>query len=188
MRRFRDPPSDGETSRDCGPGAMFRGLFGRNRAEKSARWGGRRFFDHGALKLVVLGLVGEEPRHGYDIIRLLEERLQGAYSPSPGSIYPILAQLAEAGFVVAETQGTRKLFTLTDAGRAYLESQRPEFEAIKAQLEETAAPIGQSSLGEAISALRSALFAKVRNGALSAAQAERLGEILERARREIEAL
>ena len=167
---------------------MFCGMFGRGRAEKLARWGGRRFFDHGALKLVVLGLVGEEPRHGYDIIRLLKERLQGAYSPSPGSIYPILAQLAEAGFVVAQTQGTRKLFTLTDAGRAYLESQRPEFDAIKAQLDETAAPIGQSSLGEALSSFRGAWFAKIRNGALSGPQAERLSEILARAQREIESL
>ena len=167
---------------------MFRGLFGRDRGEKFARWGGRRFFDHGALKLVVLGLVGEEPRHGYDIIRLLKERFQGAYSPSPGSIYPILAQLAEAGFVVAETQGARKLFTLTESGRAYLEAQRPEFDAIKAQLDETATPIGQSSLGEAIAAFRSAVFAKVRGGALSPSQADRLSEILERARREIESL
>ena len=188
MRRFRGSPSNDESARDCGPAAMFRGLFGRERGENFPRWGGRRFFDHGALKLVVLGLVGEEPRHGYDIIRLLEKRLQGAYSPSPGSIYPILAQLAEAGFVVAETQGTRKLFTLTETGRAYLESQRPEFEAIKTQLDETATPIGDSSLGEAIAAFRSALFAKIRGGALSPSQAQRLSEILESARREIESL
>jgi len=188
VRRFGGPPTDEMSARDCGPGAMFRGLFSRGRAEKFARWGGRRFFDNGALKLVVLGLVGEEPRHGYDIIRLMKERFQGAYSPSPGSIYPILAQLAEAGLMQAETQGQRKLFTLTEAGKAYLEAQRPEFEAIKAQLDETAGPIDQSSLGEAISAFRSAVFAKIRGGALSPAQARRLSEILERARAEIEAL
>jgi len=188
VRRFRGSSADDDTSADCGPGAMFRGLFGRGRAEKFARWGGRRFFDHGALRLVVLGLVGEEPRHGYDIIRLMKERFQGAYSPSPGSIYPILAQLAEAGLMQAETQGQRKLFTLTEAGKAYLEAQRPEFEAIKAQLDETANPIGKSSLGESIAAFRSTVFAKIRGGALTGAQAERLREILERARREIEAL
>jgi len=163
---------------------MFRGLFGN----KQARWGGRRFFDHGALRLVVLGLVGEEPRHGYDIIRLMKERFQGAYSPSPGSIYPILAQLADAGLMQAETQGQRKLFTLTEAGKAYLEEKRPEFEAIKTQLDETANPIGNSSLGESISAFRSVVFAKIRGGALTEAQAMRLSEILERARREIETL
>jgi DNA-binding PadR family transcriptional regulator len=167
---------------------MFRGLFARRREEKAARWGGRRFFDHGALRLVVLGLVGEEPRHGYDIIRLMKERFQGAYSPSPGSIYPILAQLAEAGLMQAETQGQRKLFTLTEAGKAYLEAQRPEFEAIKAQLDETADPIGSSSLGEAIAAFRGAVFAKIRGGALSPAQARRLSEILARAQKEIESL
>ncbi len=145
-------------------------------------------FDHGALRLVVLGLVGEEPRHGYDIIRLLKERFQGAYSPSPGSIYPILAQLADAGFVQAETQGARKLFALTEAGRAYLEVQRPEFDAIKARLEETAGPAGQSSVAETIAAFRESLFGRMRSGALGGAEAEKLKDILERARREIESL
>ena len=56
-------------------------------------------FDSGALRLLVLGLIAEEPRHGYDIIRDLRARFQGSYSPSPGSIYPILQQLAEAGLV-----------------------------------------------------------------------------------------
>jgi DNA-binding PadR family transcriptional regulator len=165
---------------DYGPGARFGGLFGRLR--------GRRLFDYGALRLMVLGLIGEEPRHGYEIIKVLTDRFQGAYSPSPGSIYPILAQLAEAGMVEAQVEGTRKLFTLTSEGRAYLESQRPEFEAIKSQFEGAAAPIGRSDLGATISDFRRALFSKMRRGALDGARAERLREILERARREIESI
>ncbi len=180
------PPED--DSSDYGPGAMLRGLFGRPRGRSGRRWPGRRIFDHGALRLVVLGLLGEEPRHGYEIIKLLKDRFQGAYSPSPGSIYPILAQLAEAGMVEAQAQGARKLFALTDEGRAYLNSQRAEFEAIRSQLDETAAPIGRSDIGATIANFRRALFARMRHGELNAAQAERLRDILERARREIEAL
>ena len=167
---------------------LFGGLFGGARAPFGRRWAGRRIFDHGALRLVVLGLIAEEPRHGYEIIKLMKDRFQGSYSPSPGSIYPILAQLAEAGMVEAQTIGARKLFALTDEGRAYLAAQRPQLEAIRAQLEQTAAPIGRSDLGATIVEFRRTLFSRMRRGELNGAQAERLRDILERARREIEAL
>lgn len=178
----------GEDS-DEGPSGLLRGLFGRARGGPfSRRWAGRRIFDHGALRLVVLGLIGEEPRHGYEIIKLLKDRFQGSYSPSPGSIYPILAQLAEAGMVEAQTVGTRKLFALTDEGRAYLDAQRPHLEAIRAQLDETSAPIGRSDLGATIAEFRRTLFSRMRRGELDTAQVERLRDILERARGEIEGL
>jgi len=180
------PPGD-QTSEDAfGPRAAFRGLFGRHREGPFARWRGGRMFDSGALRLVVLGLIAEQPRHGYDIIRLLKARFQGSYSPSPGSIYPILQQLAEAGFVSSSSHGPRRRFAVTEAGRAWLEEQRAELNAINAQLEEAAAPIGEQAIGEAIQAFRSALFAKMRKGALDAEQAGKLRDLLERARREIE--
>ena len=71
------------------------GPFGRHRG---GPFGGRgnRMFDPGALRLVVLGLIAEEPRHGYDIIKALEANFQGAYSPSPGAIYPMLQMMEEA--------------------------------------------------------------------------------------------
>ena len=96
-------------------------------------------FDSGALRLLVLGLIAEAPRHGYDIIRDLHDRFQGAYRPSPGSIYPILQTLAEAGLVTSETHGRQRLFAVTDEGRAYLVDQRAELAAINAQLEEARA-------------------------------------------------
>ncbi len=145
-------------------------------------------FDSGALRLVVLGLIAEEPRHGYDIIRGLKARFQGSYSPSPGSIYPILQMLAEAGLVSSSAHGPRRLFTITEAGKAYLAEQRAELDAINAQLDEAAAPIGDTAIGEAIRDFRSALFAKMRKGALNAEQAGRLRGVLERAQREIEEL
>src|SRR6187399_2918600 len=81
---------------------------------------GRRMFDAGALRLVVLGLIAEEPRHGYDIIKALESKFQGAYSPSPGAIYPMLQMLEEADLVTSQPDGNKRLFSITEQGRAYL--------------------------------------------------------------------
>ena len=124
-------------------------------------------FDSGALRLLVLGLIAEAPRHGYDIIRDLHDRFQGAYRPSPGSIYPILQTLAEAGLVTSEMHGRQRLFAVSDEGRAYLAEQRVELAAINAQLEEAARPIGDSAIGEAIQDLRAAMYDKMRKTALS---------------------
>ena len=117
---------------------------------------------------------------------LIRARFQGSYSPSPGSIYPILQQLAEAGLVSSASHGPRRRFAITDAARAWLAGQRAELDAINAQLEEAAAPIGEQAIGEAIQAFRSALFAKIRKGALNAERAGKLRDVLERAQREIE--
>ncbi len=185
---FRPSPPGDDTARECGPQSAFRGLFGRHRGGPFARWRGSRMFDSGALRLLVLGLIAEEPRHGYDIIRGLRARFQGSYSPSPGSIYPILQQLAEAGLVDSSSHGPRRRFAITEAGKAWLAGQSAELDAIKAQLDEAAAPIGEQAIGEAIRDLRAALFSKMRKGALDAEQAGRLRDVLERARREIENL
>ena len=137
------PGEAGDDSADFGHAAHWRGLFGRHRGGPFARWRGPRMFDSGALRLLVLGLIAEAPRHGYDIIRDLHDRFQGAYRPSPGSIYPILQMLAEAGLVTSEMHGRQRLFAVSDEGRAYLADQRVELAAINAQLEEAARPIGE---------------------------------------------
>ncbi len=182
------PPGDDDEVRDCGPQAAFRGLFGRHSSGPFGRWRGSRMFNSGALRLLVLGLIAEEPRHGYDIIRGLRARFQGSYSPSPGSIYPILQQLSEAGLVSSTAHGPRRRFAITEAGKAWLSEQSVELDAIRTQLDEAAAPIGEQAIGEAIRELRGALFSKMRKGALDAEQAGRLRDVLERARREIEEL
>ena len=185
---FRLSPGADEAARECGPAAALRGLFGRHRGGPFGGRRGTRMFDSGALRLIVLGLIAEEPRHGYDIIRRLRARFQGSYSPSPGSIYPILQQLSEAGLVTSTSHGPRRRFAITEAGKGWLADQSAELEAIKAQLDEAAAPIGEQAIGEAIRELRGALFTKIRRGALDAKQAGRLRDVLERARREIEDL
>lgn len=84
----------------------------------------RRMLAQGDLRLVALALIAEAPRHGYEIIKLLEEKTSDWYSPSPGIVYPTLTYLEEAGYVTASTEGSKKLYTITDDGRAYLESNR----------------------------------------------------------------
>jgi len=87
-------------------------------------WYGRRgrFFDHGELRHVVLALLGEQPRHGYDIIRAIEQRTGGAYCPSPGVIYPTLQLLEDAGFAApAAGEATRNSYQITAKGRAFLD-------------------------------------------------------------------
>ncbi|MGO9743022.1 MAG: PadR family transcriptional regulator [Roseiarcus sp.] len=177
-------PSDAEDRRErpCGPN--FGRLFGAG--GPFARQRGSRMFDAGALRLVVLGFIADEPRHGYEIIKGLRQRFQGAYSPSPGAIYPMLRLLEEAGLVSSQSRGPRRLFTVTEAGRAYLRDQRAELEKINAQVEAAAAPIGESGVGEAIRALRAALFDKMRQGGLSEDRARKLTGLLMKARDEIE--
>jgi DNA-binding PadR family transcriptional regulator len=78
----------------------------------------------GDLKLLALALIAEQPRHGYELIKLVEEKTSGWYSPSPGVVYPTLTFLEEAGYVTAEAEGAKKRYTITDQGRAYLEENR----------------------------------------------------------------
>jgi DNA-binding PadR family transcriptional regulator len=83
-----------------------------------------RMLATGDLRLIALALIAEQPRHGYEIIKVLEEKTAGWYSPSPGIVYPTLTYLEEAGYVTAQTEGTKKLYTVTDEGRAYLDQNR----------------------------------------------------------------
>ena len=97
----------------------------------------RRFFAYGDLRLVILRLIADKPRHGYEIIKEIEERVAGAYSPSPGVIYPTLTLLEELGYVaVTPGEGARKLHEITDAGRAFLTANGPAVEALFARMTE----------------------------------------------------
>ncbi|WP_321339294.1 PadR family transcriptional regulator [Breoghania sp.] len=93
-------------------------------------------FDGGELRLVLLKLISETPRHGYDLIRAIEERTGGAYAPSPGVVYPTLTVLSEMD-LISETpgDGARKLFAVTDKGVEYLQAQEVVVEALFKRLE-----------------------------------------------------
>ena len=91
-----------------------------------------RMIASGDLRVVALYLIEQQPRHGYDIIKAIEDRSAGLYSPSPGVVYPALTFLEEAGHVTAVADGNKKLYTITEQGRAHLEENR---EAIRQTLE-----------------------------------------------------
>jgi DNA-binding PadR family transcriptional regulator len=95
----------------------------------------RRFFAHGDLRLVILKLIEEKPRHGYEIIKEIEERVGGAYTPSPGVIYPTLTLLEELGYVaVTPGEGARKLHEITPEGRSFLAANHQAVDALFARM------------------------------------------------------
>ncbi|MDP2118402.1 MAG: PadR family transcriptional regulator [Hoeflea sp.] len=184
---FAGPEGAGGRGHGGGHGGGKGGPFGRHRGGPFGG-GGKRMFDAGALRLVVLGLIAEQPRHGYDIIKALEARFQGAYSPSPGAIYPMLQMLEEADLVSSEMQGAKKLFSITQEGQAYLEENCVDLDRINAQIDEASEEIQGVALGAEFRALRRTLFGQLRSGGLSAQQAEQAREILKTAREDIERL
>jgi DNA-binding PadR family transcriptional regulator len=93
-----------------------------------------RMLAQGDLRLVALAFIAEQPRHGYEIIKLVEEKTADWYSPSPGIIYPTLTYLEEAGYVTASTEGSKKQYAITEEGRAYLEANRDVADAVLERL------------------------------------------------------
>ncbi|MFJ1745081.1 helix-turn-helix transcriptional regulator [Streptomyces sp. NPDC088116] len=94
-------------------------------------------FAHGRLRLYLLGLLDEAPRHGYEVIRLLEERFQGLYAPSAGTVYPRLSKLEAEGLVTHATEGGRKVYSITDAGRAELAGRSGELADLELEIRES---------------------------------------------------
>lgn len=106
---------------------------------------GGRVFDQGDLKYVILQLLVEKPRHGYEIIKAIEERFGGTYSPSPGTVYPTLTMLEDMGYArVTPQEGGKKVYEITDEGRKYLEDNRSAVDDIFSRISEFA----QSIFGE----------------------------------------
>ena len=129
----------------CGPrhGSWKRGPFevrwdlGEELHGRGGGRGGRRrrMFDGDELRLVLLKLIADQPRHGYDLIRDVEERTGGAYAPSAGVIYPTLTMLDEMGLIEATAEGSRKQYTATDAGRAHLAERADDVARLMERLE-----------------------------------------------------
>lgn len=116
---------------------------GRGGGFASVRWGERgdsrgrrgRVFDSGELRLVLLKLIADEPRHGYDLIRAIEEMTGGAYAPSPGVVYPTLTLLEDMGLIEeAKSDGAKKQFAATETGMAELADKADTVKALLARL------------------------------------------------------
>src|SRR5215475_2967262 len=100
-----------------------------------AFWSGGRKLASGDLQLVLLALLAERPSHGYELIKALEERSGGFYTPSPGMVYPALTWLEEVGYASVTAEGTKKLYSITDSGRTYLNDNREAADAMLSQLD-----------------------------------------------------
>jgi len=166
--------------------------------------GGRGFFGgrklgSGDLQLVIMALLEERPRHGYEIIKALEETSKGFYVPSPGMVYPALTYLEEVGYATVEADGSKKLYRITDAGLAKLNEDRALVDAMLSQLariggkmdqmrkafaNDEQADVGHRAVDEARQALRAALIAKL-SASPSDEELQRVSEVLQRATNEL---
>lgn len=165
------------------------GFGGHHHSMRGGRGRMGRFFDHGDLKLVILRLIADEPRHGYELIKQIEEQAGGAYSPSPGVVYPTLTWLEEMGFVsAADAAGGRKLYTVTAEGEAHLRANEPQTAGIFQRMAEAAAASAAFSpqILRARENLRTALKLKLTGGALSKEQIATICDALDAAAAAVE--
>jgi DNA-binding PadR family transcriptional regulator len=137
----------------------------------------------------MLAMLAERPRHGYDIIKALEDMTGGAYSPSPGVVYPTLTLLQEQGLADAtEAEGGKKLYTVTDAGKQALETDKAQVEAIFARLAEAAASSSNVTprVLRAMENLRTALKLKLAQGGLTDERVSAITKIIDDAANAVE--
>jgi DNA-binding PadR family transcriptional regulator len=153
--------------------------------------GGRRarLFDYGELRLLTLAMIADQPRHGYELMKAIEERMSGAYSPSPGVIYPTLAWLEDMGYAAAEAeQAGRKQYRITAEGQAFLAANQPAVQALFARI----GPEGAGVEGVPAPVLRGmenlklALRLRLRQGPLDKATAETIAAALDAAAQAVE--
>ena len=112
-------------------------------------------FAHGNLRLYLLALLDERPRHGYELIQALSDRFGGTYSPSAGTIYPRLSKLEEEGLVTKSTDGRKTVYEITDAGRAELDARRHELDAIEDEVTDSVRRLADGVRAEVNDAMRS---------------------------------
>ena len=112
-------------------------------------------FAHGSLRLYLLALLDEQPRHGYELIQALSDRFGGTYSPSAGTIYPRLSKLEEEGLVSKSTDGRKTVYEITVAGRAELDARRPELDAIENEVTDSVRRLADGVRAEVNDAMRS---------------------------------
>ena len=176
---------------DCGAAFRGRGMGRAGRGEGSGRGRGReRMFEPGELKLLVLKLLQENPCHGYEIIKAIEELAGGEYSPSPGIIYPMLTLLEDTSLArVSKDTGGKKQYAITQEGATLLASQQDALQRIQGRLassgrlaEARRAPEIQRSVQN----FKTALHLRLSQGALSSESLRRIADAIDRAAVEIE--
>ena len=151
-------------------------------------WQGR-VFEKGDLKYVILDLLAERPSHGYEVIRALEGRFRGFYSPSPGSVYPTLQLLEDLGYVSSTQQNGKKVYQITDEGRKFLEENRRSVEDIWGRVGGGWDPEIAAELHEMkhdVAGLAKLFGREMHAGRLNREKMRRIREVISGAAREIE--
>lgn len=185
--------------RGCGPRGgrapwdRFAAEFA-SRLDEAQRGGGgrRRMFDGGELRLVLLRMIADEPRHGYELIKAIEDLTGGAYAPSPGMVYPALTMLAEMELIAEQqSDSMRKRFAITDAGRQHLAEHADQVAGLMARLAEVGAHRARSDrapIRRAMRNLRTVLQNRLEADDLSEAAAHDVAELIDEVVRKIERL
>lgn len=186
----------------------FRGTHGQRHSRGPFGFGGGRFgsrhhhhgggrrgplgrvFDHGDLRHVLLQLIAEKPSHGYELIKAIEEKFGGTYSPSPGVVYPTLTHLEELGYLRSESGGgTKKLYSITEEGAQFLAANKALVDAIFTRMAEASRSSGGGPAPEirrAMHNLEMALSIRLGRGPLDAGQVRTITEALDRVAGEVE--
>jgi DNA-binding PadR family transcriptional regulator len=179
-----------------GEGHHGRGRHGHGeerhgRFERGFGGGRERLFDAGDIKLVVLKLLSEQPSYGYQLIKTMEQRLSGGYTPSPGVIYPTLTMLEEEGLIMASSESNKKVYSVTSEGMEYLETNRRRVEQLFERLEEKGRSFERGRSPEILKAfmnLRGAVAARVARKSLTPEELAGITEAINSAAKAIDKL
>ena len=131
-------------SGECGPGFFGFRMGGGGRKQRRRT----QMFESGEVKFVILRLLKEKPRHGYAIIKALEERLAGCYTPSPGTVYPTLQLLEDQGYVRVVEEGGKKVYHITPEGEAFLDENKDAIEDIFDRVRDTVRDFAGGPMGD----------------------------------------
>ncbi|MFT3964829.1 MAG: PadR family transcriptional regulator [Sphingobium sp.] len=189
---FSDRPRRGGFPDGFGPGGGFgRGHPGHGHHHRGGGRGGRRggrLFDYGELRLLVLALLAENPAHGYELIKAIEERFGGSYTPSPGVIYPTLSWLDDMGYATVEAaEGSRKRYAVTAEGRTFLAANRDQADALLARSGgEGGRPGLPAPVIRAMENLKLAMRLRFREGPVDEAAAQAMAAAIDEAARIVE--
>jgi DNA-binding PadR family transcriptional regulator len=160
-------------------------------SESRRRRGRRVWFGSGDMKYVILKVLAEKPMHGYEVMKALEEQTQGCYKPSPGTVYPTLQWLEDEGLVAATEADGKKVYEITDEGRAFLEEHKTTVDDIFDRVEETIESIFADPMPE-VTRLVGRLVPQAYRAAWRLREDEekrgKLREVLERAIQELDEL
>lgn len=147
-----------------------------------------KFFERGDMKYMILSLLQDKPKHGYEIIKDLEQQFGGFYSPSPGSIYPTLQMLEDLGYVTSTSQDGKRTYNITDEGRAFLSQREDVFEDVRVKWERDWAPRFRHearNLARDLRDLGQTVFQGTRNVRMEPDRLARIRDVIARAQREI---